>query len=251
MSIDLTQTIPSQTSQQTIAPADLAARGSAIVLEAAAAGANHIEQATLAVQWAHQTFDSLVLLSSMGDTVLVHLASEAAPGIEVAFIDTGYHFAETIGTAHAYEVARPLRLLTVSPVQTVAQQDATYGPKLHERDPDLCCKLRKVEPLERALKGRDAWMSGVRRTDSPSRAHTEIVSLDAKRNMVKINPLALWTDEQTQEYARANAVMVNPLLSIGYTSIGCAPCTRPTAPGEDPRAGRWAGTNKTECGLHL
>ncbi len=243
MTLDHTTTLPS--------PAVLAAQGEAIILEAAASGANHIEQAVLAVQWAQQTFESVVLLSSMGDTVLVHLASEAAPGIEVAFIDTGYHFAETIGTAHAYELTRPIRLLTVSPVQSVAEQDASYGPRLHERDPDLCCKLRKVEPLERALAGRDAWLSGVRRADSPSRAETPIIGFDAKRNMVKVNPLALWTDEQTQDYALAHGVLQNPLLSIGYTSIGCAPCTRATAPGEDPRAGRWAGSNKTECGLHL
>lgn len=246
MSLDHTTTLPDRTN-----PAAVAAHGEAMILEAAAAGADHVEQAMLAVRWAAQTFDSVVLLSSMGDTVLVHLASEASPGIEVAFIDTGYHFAETIGTAHAYELTRPIRLLTVSPVHSVTEQDATYGPRLHERDPDLCCKLRKVEPLERALAGRDAWLSGVRRADSPSRADTPIVGFDAKRKMVKVNPLALWTDEQTQDYALAHGVLQNPLLSIGYTSIGCAPCTRATAPGEDPRAGRWAGSNKTECGLHL
>lgn len=245
MSIDVNPTIT------TTDPAVLAEQGAAIVLEAAAGGANHIEQAALAIQWAHQTFDSLVLMSSMGDEVLVHLASEAAPGIEVAFIDTGYHFAETLGTAHAYEVTRPLRLLTVTPVQTVAEQDAQYGPRLHERDPDLCCKLRKVEPLERTLAGRDAWITGMRRVDAPTRSDIDIIGVDGKRNMVKVNPLATWTDEQTQEYALANGVLLNPLREAGYQSIGCGPCTRPTAPGEDPRAGRWAGKNKTECGLHV
>jgi len=245
VSIDITIPPPTTT------PEALAAHGAAIVLEAAASGADHIEQATLAVQWAQHTFDSLVLMSSMGDEVLVHLASEAAPGLKVAFIDTGYHFAETLGTAHAFEVTRPLRLLTVTPVQTVAEQDAQYGPRLHERDPDLCCKLRKVEPLERTLAGHDAWITGMRRVDAPTRSDIDIVSLDSKRNMVKINPLALWTDEQTQDYAEANGVLLNPLRDIGYTSIGCGPCTRPTAPGEDPRAGRWAGKAKTECGLHV
>ncbi len=228
----------------------LAAHGAAIVLEAAAGGADHVEQAVLAVQWAHQTFDSLVLMSSMGDEALVHLASEAAPGLQVAFIDTGYHFAETLGTAHAYEIGRPLRLLTVTPVQTVAEQDAQYGPRLHERDPDLCCALRKVEPLERTLAGRDAWITGMRRIDAPTRTDIDIVGVDARRGMVKINPLALWTEEQTRAYARDAGVLLNPLREIGYTSIGCGPCTRPTAPGEDPRAGRWAGKAKTECGLH-
>lgn len=230
---------------------ELAAQGAAIVLEAAAAGANHIEQATLAVQWAQQSFSSLVLMSSMGDEVLVHLASQAAPGIEVAFIDTGYHFPETLGTAHAYEISRPLRLLTVEPVQTVAEQDAQFGPRLHERDPDLCCKMRKVEPLERTLAGRDAWITGMRRVDAPTRSDIDIVGVDARREMVKINPLALWTEQQTQDYADSHGVLLNPLRGLGYASIGCAPCTRAVAPGEDPRAGRWSGTGKTECGLHV
>lgn len=244
MSIDV---IPTQTTN----PEALAVQGAAIVFEAAAAGADHVEQATLAVQWAAQTFESLVLMSSMGDEVLVHLASQAAPGIEVAFIDTGYHFAETLGTAHAYEVTRPLKLLTVTPVQTIAEQDAQYGPRLHERDPDMCCKLRKVEPLERTLAGRDAWITGMRRVDAPTRTDIDIVSLDTKRHMVKVNPLALWTDEQSLAYAEGHGVLLNPLRVAGYTSIGCAPCTRATAPGEDPRAGRWAGKQKTECGLHV
>jgi phosphoadenosine phosphosulfate reductase len=235
----------------TASPEDLALRGAAIVVEAAAAGADHIEQASLAVQWAHRTFADLVLMSSMGDEALVHLASEAAPGIEVAFIDTGYHFAETLGTAHAVELTRPLRLLTVAPLQTVAEQDAQYGPQLHDRDPDLCCRMRKVEPLERTLSGRSAWVTGMRRVDAPTRSGIDIIGVDDKRNMVKINPLALWTDEQIGAYAQDRGVLLNPLRQAGYTSIGCGPCTRATGPGEDPRAGRWAGTSKTECGLHV
>lgn len=235
----------------TTTPEVLAAQGAAIVLEAAAAGADHMEQAALAVQWAQQRFESLVLMSSMGDEVLVHLASQAAPGLEVAFIDTGYHFPETLGTAHAYEISRPLRLLTVEPTQTVAEQDAQYGPGLHERDPDLCCALRKVEPLERTLAGRDAWITGMRRVDAPTRSDIDIIGVDARRGMVKINPLAHWTEEQTQAYADDHGVLLNPLRELGYASIGCAPCTRATAPGEDPRAGRWAGKGKTECGLHV
>ena len=237
--------------QQASAPAQAAARGAALLEEAVAAGADHVTQATLAVRWAYRTFGSLVLMSSMGDEVLVHLASEAAPGIEVAFIDTGYHFAETLGTAHAFEISRPLRLVTVVPQQTVAEQDAQYGPRLHERDPDLCCRMRKVEPLERALSGREAWITGMRRIDAPTRADIDIVTVDARRGMVKVNPLALWSEEQTQQYAAEHAVMLNPLRQAGYTSIGCAPCTRPTAAGEDPRAGRWSGKGKTECGLHV
>lgn len=249
MSIDipLEPFIPTRTS----APAQAAARGAALIAEAAANGADHIELARLSVQWAHRTFGSLVLMSSMGDEVLVHLATEAAPDLEVAFIDTGYHFAETLGTAQAYEATRPLRMLRVFPVQTVAEQDAQYGADLHRRDPDLCCSLRKVEPLERTLAGRDAWITGMRRVDAPTRSDIEVVGVDARRSMVKINPLALWTEEQTADYARNNGVLLNPLRAAGYASIGCAPCTRATAPGEDPRAGRWSGTGKTECGLHV
>lgn len=229
----------------------LAEEGAALVLEAAATGADHIMQAAVAIQWAHRRFDSLVLMSSMGDEVLVHLASQAAPGIEVAFIDTGYHFPQTLGTAHAYELSRPLRLLTVEPLRSVAEQDAEYGPRLHERDPDLCCALRKVEPLERTLAGRDAWITGMRRVDAPTRSDIDIVGVDARRGMVKINPLAHWSEEQTQTYAQEHGVLLNPLRELGYASIGCAPCTRAVNPGEDPRAGRWAGTAKTECGLHV
>ncbi len=237
--------------QQASAPEHTAARGAALLEEAAASGADHVAQAVLAVRWAARTFDSLILMSSMGDEVLVHLASEAAPGIEVAFIDTGYHFPETLGTAHAFEIMRPLRLVTVMPQQTVAEQDAEFGPRLHERDPDLCCRMRKVEPLERTLSGRDAWITGMRRIDAPTRADIDIVTADARRGMVKVNPLALWTEEQTQQYAHDHKVLLNPLRAAGYTSIGCAPCTRATAAGEDPRAGRWAGSGKTECGLHV
>jgi phosphoadenosine phosphosulfate reductase len=166
------------------------------------------------------------------------------------FLDTGYHFAETIGTRDAVAAAYPVRLLNVTPRQSVAEQDAQYGPRLHDRNPDLCCALRKVEPLERALEPFAAWMTGLRRADSPTRAGTPVVEWDAKRSMVKVNPLAAWTDEDLAAYTEQHGVLVNPLLQLGYPSIGCAPCTRAVAPGEDPRAGRWAGFGKTECGLH-
>ena len=177
--------------------------------------------------------------------------SPGRPGIEVAFIDTGYHFPETLGTAAAYAATQPLSLLTVSPLQSVAEQDADYGSRLHDRGPDRCCALRKVEPLERTLAGKDAWITGMRRVDAPTRSDIDVVTLDTKRSMVKINPMATWTEAQTEAYARDHDVLLNPLRKSGYTSIGCAPCTRPTAPGDDPRAGRWAGKGKTECGLHV
>ena len=210
-----------------------------------------IDQARMALAWAHDMFGKdLVVASSMGDEVLVHLASEVIPEIDTLFIDTGYHFAETLGTADAFAATRPIRLLTITPLQTVAEQDATEGPRLHDRDPDRCCALRKVEPLERGLAPYGAWVTGMRRADAPTRTDIDVISWDAKRSKVKINPLAEWTDEDVDVYAEVNSVLLNPLRQVGFTSIGCAPCTRAGPPGEDPRAGRWSGNAKTECGLH-
>ncbi len=210
-----------------------------------------VDQARIALAWAHDTFAGrLVLASSMGDEVLVHLASEVVNGIDVIFIDTGYHFAETLGTADAYGAMRPLNLITLSPRRTVAEQDAAEGPALFSREPDRCCAMRKVEPLERGLSGYGAWITGMRRVDAPTRTDIDVVSWDPKRDMVKLNPLAAWSDEDVAVYAEVNDVLLNPLRQDGYTSIGCAPCTRPTQAGEDPRAGRWSGLAKTECGLH-
>jgi phosphoadenosine phosphosulfate reductase len=203
------------------------------------------------LRWAADTFGTdLVLASSMGDEVLVHLAAEAVPGIDVIFLDTGYHFAETIGTRDAFAATAQITLHTILPRQTVAEQDAEHGPRLHDRDPNLCCALRKVEPLERGLAPYTAWVTGMRREDAPTRTDIPVVGWDAKRGKVKLNPLAAWTTEQVDAYAAEHHVLLNPLRQIGYTSIGCAPCTRAVAPGEDPRAGRWSGQDKTECGLH-
>lgn len=231
---------------------DLAARGTAVTHAAQALGGDHVETAVAALRWAAGLFgDSLVVMSSMGDEVLVHLAARAVPDIQVAFIDTGYHFPETLGTADAFAAAEPIRLLRITPRQTVAEQDATEGTNLFATDPDRCCFLRKVEPLESALAGRDAWVTGMRRIDAPTRSDIDIITVDPKRDMIKLNPLALWSDEHVGDYIRDNDVLQNPLRQIGYPSIGCAPCTRPVAAGEDPRAGRWSGQQKTECGLHV
>ena len=203
------------------------------------------------IAWARQTFgDSLVVASSMADTHLVHVAQAAAPDVDVLFLDTGYHFAETIGTRDAVAHSYRINLISIEPLRTVAEQDAQYGPKLHDRDPDRCCALRKVEPLERGLKPYTAWINGMRREESPTRADIRVVDYDAKRNMVKISPLAAWTQDHVEAYIAEHGVLVNPLYQDGYTSIGCEPCTRRPLPGEDPRAGRWAGSAKTECGLH-
>ena len=217
----------------------------------AAVGDDVVEQSRVALNWARQTFrDRLVVTSSMGDEVLVHLASVVAPDVEVLFLDTGYHFAETIGTRDAVASSYDVRVRTLLPLLTIEDQAAEHGPDLWSRDPDACCAIRKVEPLERGLAPYDAWVTGMRREDAPTRAGIDVVAWDAKRDMVKLNPLAPWLQDDVDRYAVEHGVLLNPLRQLGYTSIGCQPCTRPVAPGEDPRAGRWSATGKTECGLH-
>jgi len=203
------------------------------------------------LRWAERQFgDQWCITSSMADAVLPHLGAQVVPGIDVVFIDTGYHFAETIGTRDAVSAVLPVTVKTVLPLRTVQEQDAEHGARLFERDPDACCAMRKVEPLARALVPYRAWASGLRRADSAERSGIQVVEWDAKHAMVKLNPIATWTDEQVASYIADNGILVNPLLNDGYGSIGCAPCTRRLSSGEDNRAGRWAGTAKTECGLH-
>ena len=204
------------------------------------------------LRWAVDTFgDGFVIASSMGDGLLASLAASVAPGVDVLFLDTGYHFAETIGTRDAVAQVYDVRVRTVLPLLTVAEQDAQHGPRLHDRDPNACCALRKVEPLARGLAPYAAWASGIRRDEATTRRDIGVVEWDAKRSMVKVNPLASWTAADVDAHLAEHGVLVNPLTYDGYPSIGCAPCTRRVAPGEDPRSGRWAGTGKTECGLHV
>jgi phosphoadenosine phosphosulfate reductase len=202
------------------------------------------------VRWAADTFgDRFAVTASMSDGVLSHVAGRAVPGITVLFLDTGYHFPETIGTRDAIAATYPVNVETVTHPLRVPEHEAEYG-RLYEIDPDLCCAIRKIWPLDRALRPYDAWAGGVRRAELASRADTPVVAWDAKRRKVKVNPLATWTDEQVAAYVAEHGILVNPLRQIGYTSIGCAPCTRPVADGADPRSGRWAGLAKTECGIH-
>jgi phosphoadenosine phosphosulfate reductase len=209
--------------------------------------ADPVEQALAVLAWAGETFGAqFAITSSMADGLLAHLASRVIPGVRVVFLDTGYHFAETIGTRDWIASALPITLVNVEPPESVAE----HGPRLYDRDPDLCCSLRKVQPLAKTLAGYLAWGSGVRRDESPTRADTRLVDWDAKRGMVKVNPMAAWTQDVADAYIAEHQIPVNPLFELGYASIGCAPCTRPVAPGEDPRAGRWAGKNKIECGIH-
>ncbi|MBA0052085.1 phosphoadenylyl-sulfate reductase [Streptomyces sp. AJS327] len=204
------------------------------------------------LRWAAATFgDRFAVTSSMEDAVVAHLASRARPGVDVVFLDTGYHFPETLGTRDAVDAVLDVRVVTLTPERTVAQQDAEYGPKLHDRDPDRCCALRKVAPLETGLRPYDAWATGLRRDESPTRAHTPVVAWDERRRKVKIAPIARWTQDDVDAYVAEHGVLTNPLLTDGYASVGCAPCTRRVREGEDARAGRWAGSGKTECGIHL
>ena len=202
------------------------------------------------MRWAYAEFGAgLVVTSSMADTVMISLAEQVAPGIDVIFLDTGYHFVETIGTRDAVTLVHNVNVVNVTPEQTVAEQDAAWGKDLFATNPDQCCALRKVAPLGAALRPYTAWATGLRRADSKARASTPVVSWDAKRQLVKVAPIATWTDEDVARYIELNGLMVNPLLEDGYASVGCEPCTRkPT--GRDARSGRWAGLAKTECGIH-
>jgi phosphoadenosine phosphosulfate reductase len=204
------------------------------------------------LRWAVDTFgDRFAIASSMGDGLLAHLAGSVAPGVDILFLDTGYHFAETIGTRDAVASSYDVNVRTVLPLLSVNQQDAEYGPELWNRDPTACCAMRKVEPLARALEPYVAWGSGIRRDEAQTRRDTRVVEWDTKRRKVKVNPIATWTQADVDAYVEAHGVLVNPLAYDGYPSIGCAPCTHRVAPGEDPRSGRWSGQAKTECGLHV
>lgn len=204
------------------------------------------------LMWTAHTFgEKWVLASSMQDAVLIDVAVRIKPDVGVIFLDTGYHFAETIGIRDALPLVYPeLKMFNVTPDWSVAEQDAVEGAELYARDPDRCCALRKVEPLVGILGKYDAWVTGVRRADSPGRRDVPIVSWDERNRLVKVNPIAAWGDVQFNEYIVNNGVLQNLLVADGYPSIGCEPCTtRPRIIG-DARSGRWIGTGKTECGLH-
>lgn len=198
-----------------------------------------------AIRWAAEQFgtEHLVVTASFEDAVLVHLAATAVPGIEVVLIDTQYLFAETQWLVDEMRKVVDLNLTVLHP--------KVEPDNLWKTDVEACCNVRKVEPLNRALVGKKAWITGIRRVDGPTRANAPVASFDPVRNLVKINPLASFTDDDMLTYEKIYELPTNPLRERGYPSIGCWPCTRPVAPGEDKRAGRWAGNAKTECGLHV
>jgi len=202
--------------------------------------------------WALEVFeDRLCITSSMEDAVLIDMAARIRRDVDIIFLDTGYHFPETLATLDRVRERYPVNVKVILPRQSVGEQDALFGRRLHDRDPDACCSLRKVEPLRRGLEPYNAWASGIRRDETLSRREIGVVEWDDVRAMVKVNPLATWTEDRVRVYIDEHDVITNPLLQQGYPSIGCAPCTRKVRPGEPARAGRWAGSDKDECGLHL
>jgi phosphoadenosine phosphosulfate reductase len=222
------------------------------VAERGAAELGRDATASEVLAWAAETFGlRMIVASNMQDAVLVDLAATAVPGVEVLFLETGYHFPETIGTRDAVAQTYDVRIVNAQARRSVARQDIEFGKDLFARDPNLCCAMRKVEPLEETLAGYDAWVTGVRRVEAPTRAATPLVTYDEKFGLVKINPIAAWSDADMDAYIAEHNILVNPLVAEGYPSIGCAPCTAKPAPGADPRSGRWAGTGKIECGLHV
>jgi len=195
------------------------------------------------ISWGVERYgDSLVLAASFEDIVLIDLVTRVSPGVEVVFLDTEAHFPETLAFVEHVRARYDLNLTVTTP-----------GPEAaaHPCGSAQCCQFRKVAPLRRAVQGKGAWLTSLKRVDAPTRAGTPIVSWDDAFGLVKINPLVTWTNDDIASYLADHDLPEHPLLSQGYRSIGCAPTTRPVAPGEDPRAGRWAGLDKSECGLHV
>jgi phosphoadenosine phosphosulfate reductase len=207
--------------------------------------------AAQALAWTAKMFgERWIVASNMQDAVLIDLAVQAKPDVDVLFLQTGYHFVETIGTRDAVAVTySDITIVNAQAEQSVADQEAEFG-LLNKTAPDRCCFLRKVVPLRNTLARYDAWVTGVRRVDAPTRANTPIVQWDERNGLVKVNPIAPWSDEEFDTYLAERGILQNPLVQEGYLSIGCAPCTAKPLPGADPRSGRWAGLGKTECGLH-
>lgn len=222
--------------------------------DALAADAMRLEgEAPLAVlAWAAARFGRVGFATGFGPEgcVLIDLIGRHQLPIEVFTLDTGLLFAETYALWRRLEARYRLTIRAVRPARTVEEQAADRGDALWLRDPDACCRLRKVEPLAAAAVGLDAWVSAIRRDQTGDRAGARVVERDHRFGLPKVNPLAAWATDDVWRHLRAHDVPTNPLHAQGYPSIGCAPCTTPVAPGEDPRAGRWRGRGKDECGLH-
>lgn len=203
------------------------------------------------LDWAHEHAPGpLVVTLSMENTVLAELAARHLPDADFLFLDTEYHFPETLEVADEVQARYPdHRLVRAKAQLSRAEQDRVYGPNLYLRDPGACCRMRKVEPLAVSMSDYVGWITGLRRADGPTRAEAPALSLD-NTGRLKISPLVTWSLEDTEAFEEDNDLIIHPLTRQGYPSIGCATCTMPVAEGEDPRAGRWAFASKTECGLH-
>ncbi|MEK6591091.1 MAG: phosphoadenylyl-sulfate reductase [Nitrospinota bacterium] len=205
------------------------------------------------IHWAFNKYGNRIsLASSFGaeDVALIDIVAKIKPGVRVFTLNTGYLFPETHDVMSRIKSRYNIKLETYEPFTPLEEFERGYG-KLYDTDPDKCCSLRKIEPLNRAIADNlDAWITGIRRDQSPTRANTKKIEVDKKFNLVKFNPIADWTSEQVWRYIRDNDVPYNVLHDRDYPSIGCAPCTRPVKAGEDARSGRWAGKGKIECGLH-
>jgi phosphoadenosine phosphosulfate reductase len=204
------------------------------------------------ILWAVETFGNDVALSSsfqQQSLALLHIASRVVPSLPVFFVDTGYHFAETLSFKEDLARRLWLNVIDLRPEVPQEEQDARYGPELWRRDPDLCCYLNKVQPMQQALRKCRAWITGIRRDQSARRADAQAVEY-RDDGLVKVNPLVNWTRQDVWRYIEFHSLPPHPLYRQGYRSIGCAPCTRAVTASEDERAGRWSGTGKNECGLH-
>lgn len=204
------------------------------------------------IAYAIKTFPNITFACSFGaeDVVLVDMIQKISPSTDIFYLDTDFHFKETYETRDRMAAHYGLEFVRVSPLITPEEQAAQYGEALWSVNPNDCCNIRKVEPLTRILSQYDAWISGIRRDQAPTRANSKKIEYDTKFGLVKFNPIASWTSEEVWNYIRANDIIYNPLHDQHYPSIGCEYCTRQVMPGEDPRAGRWSGHEKTECGLH-
>ena len=206
------------------------------------------------LRWATDEYQTrLAVVTSFQPTgiVTLHMLQSIAPQTAIMTLDTGFLFPETYTLIDQVEAKFNLNLTRVKPAMTPDQQASRYGDKLWQRDPDECCHIRKTVPLKQALHGFDAWITGLRRDQSPHRASTPVISWDERNNMVKICPFANWTEEMIWTYTYAHNLPYNTLHDQGYPSIGCTHCTRAVQPGEDARSGRWVGRQKTECGIHV
>lgn len=205
------------------------------------------------LRWAFENYaPDIALATGFGPSgvVLMHLVSQVRPETTIFYLDTGLHFPETHEVRERLEEQLGIQVTRVAPDLSLEEQEDLYGPALWNREPDRCCHLRKVVPLRRFLSTRQAWITGIRRDQSYTRAHIEVVSVDKNNGLVKISPVAYWTDAEVWDYIRIHDLPYNRLHDSGYPSIGCLPCTRAVSSGQYSRAGRWAGHVKTECGIH-